>query len=54
MSIGKSIRMSSIFRRSTGRTVIVALDHGGIMVEAMVGIVHEDWTVAKALRHAAV
>jgi DhnA family fructose-bisphosphate aldolase class Ia len=30
MSIGKSIRMSSIFRRSTGRTVIVALDHGGI------------------------
>ncbi len=30
MSIGKTIRMSSIFRRSTGRTVIVALDHGGI------------------------
>jgi DhnA family fructose-bisphosphate aldolase class Ia len=30
MSIGKSIRMSSIFRRSTGKTVIVALDHGGI------------------------
>lgn len=30
MSIGKSIRMASIFRRSTGRTVIVALDHGGI------------------------
>jgi DhnA family fructose-bisphosphate aldolase class Ia len=30
MSIGKSIRLSSIFRRGTGRTVIVALDHGGI------------------------
>ncbi|MCX7032260.1 MAG: 2-amino-3,7-dideoxy-D-threo-hept-6-ulosonate synthase [Spirochaetes bacterium] len=30
MSIGKSIRLSSIFRRDTGRTVIVALDHGGI------------------------
>jgi len=30
MSIGKSIRLSSVFRRGTGRTVIVALDHGGI------------------------
>jgi class I fructose-bisphosphate aldolase len=30
MSIGKSVRLSSIFRRGTGRTVIVALDHGGI------------------------
>jgi DhnA family fructose-bisphosphate aldolase class Ia len=30
MSIGKSVRLSSIFRRATGRTVIVALDHGGI------------------------
>jgi DhnA family fructose-bisphosphate aldolase class Ia len=30
MTIGKTIRETSIFRRSTGRTVIVALDHGGI------------------------
>jgi len=30
MTVGKSIRLSSIFRRSTGRTVIVAMDHGGI------------------------
>ena len=30
MTIGKSIRRSAIFRRDTGRTVIVALDHGGI------------------------
>jgi len=30
MTIGKSIRQTSIFRRSTGKTVIVALDHGGI------------------------
>ncbi len=30
MNLGKSIRSTSIFRRSTGRTVIVALDHGGI------------------------
>ena len=30
MTIGKGIRRTSIFRRSTGRTVIVALDHGGI------------------------
>jgi class I fructose-bisphosphate aldolase len=30
MSIGKSVRLASVFRRSTGRTVIVALDHGGI------------------------
>jgi DhnA family fructose-bisphosphate aldolase class Ia len=30
VTIGKSIRMASIFRRGTGRTVIVAVDHGGI------------------------
>jgi DhnA family fructose-bisphosphate aldolase class Ia len=30
MTIGKSIRLSQIFRKSTGKTVIVALDHGGI------------------------
>jgi DhnA family fructose-bisphosphate aldolase class Ia len=30
MTIGKTIRQSSIFRRSTGKTVIVAIDHGGI------------------------
>jgi DhnA family fructose-bisphosphate aldolase class Ia len=30
MSVGKSVRLASIFRRGTGRTVIVALDHGGI------------------------
>ena len=30
MSIGKSIRMDSIFRKSTGKTVMVAIDHGGI------------------------
>jgi class I fructose-bisphosphate aldolase len=30
MTVGKSIRESSLFRRATGRTVIVALDHGGI------------------------
>jgi DhnA family fructose-bisphosphate aldolase class Ia len=30
MNIGKSVRLASIFRRDTGRTVIVALDHGGI------------------------
>ncbi len=30
MTIGKTVRMRSIFRKSTGRTVIVAMDHGGI------------------------
>ncbi len=30
MTIGKSIRLSAIFRRNTGKTVIVAMDHGGI------------------------
>ncbi len=30
MTIGKSVRLASIFRRDTGRAVIVALDHGGI------------------------
>ncbi len=30
MNIGKQIRMGSIFRKSTGNTVIVAIDHGGI------------------------
>lgn len=30
MSVGKQIRMSSIFRKSTGKTVVVAVDHGGI------------------------
>ncbi len=30
MNTGKSVRLASIFRRDTGRTVIVALDHGGI------------------------
>jgi DhnA family fructose-bisphosphate aldolase class Ia len=28
--IGKSIRMSQIFRKADGRSVVVALDHGGI------------------------
>jgi DhnA family fructose-bisphosphate aldolase class Ia len=30
MTTGKGIRESSIFRRGTGTTVIVALDHGAI------------------------
>jgi DhnA family fructose-bisphosphate aldolase class Ia len=30
MNTGKSIRQASFFRRTTGRTVIVALDHGAI------------------------
>jgi len=30
MNTGKKIRMSSIFRKTTGKTVIVAADHGGI------------------------
>ena len=30
MAVGKSIRMNSIFRKSTGRSVVVAIDHGGI------------------------
>jgi DhnA family fructose-bisphosphate aldolase class Ia len=30
MTVGKSVRLSAIFRRDTGKTVIVALDHGGI------------------------
>ena len=30
MNIGKSVRLASVFRRGTGRTVIVAVDHGGI------------------------
>ncbi len=30
MSAGKQIRMNAIFRKSTGRSVIVAVDHGGI------------------------
>ncbi|HET6488040.1 MAG TPA: 2-amino-3,7-dideoxy-D-threo-hept-6-ulosonate synthase [Spirochaetia bacterium] len=31
MTIGKTVRMRSIFRASTGRTVIVAMDHGSIV-----------------------
>ena len=30
MTIGKKIRMDRIFRKDTGRSVIVAIDHGGI------------------------
>ena len=30
MNIGKTIRLNSIFRKDTGKTVIVAIDHGGI------------------------
>ncbi|NOY08541.1 MAG: fructose-bisphosphate aldolase [Spirochaetes bacterium] len=30
MAVGKSLRMKSIFRESSGRSVIVAIDHGGI------------------------
>jgi DhnA family fructose-bisphosphate aldolase class Ia len=30
MQIGKQMRMNSIFRKETGRSVIVAIDHGGI------------------------
>ena len=30
MNTGKKLRMNSIFRKDTGRTVIVAVDHGGI------------------------
>ncbi|MCK4542126.1 MAG: hypothetical protein KAU17_07835 [Spirochaetales bacterium] len=30
MNIGKQIRMNSIFRKSTGNSVIVVIDHGGI------------------------
>ncbi|MEW5818287.1 MAG: 2-amino-3,7-dideoxy-D-threo-hept-6-ulosonate synthase [Spirochaetota bacterium] len=30
MTIGKQIRMNSIFRKGTGKSVIVAVDHGGI------------------------
>ena len=30
MNTGKTIRMNTIFRKSTGKTVIVAIDHGGI------------------------
>jgi DhnA family fructose-bisphosphate aldolase class Ia len=30
MSTGKSIRMRSIFRSDTGKTVVIAIDHGGI------------------------
>jgi DhnA family fructose-bisphosphate aldolase class Ia len=30
MNTGKIIRMNSIFRKDTGKTVVVAIDHGGI------------------------
>jgi DhnA family fructose-bisphosphate aldolase class Ia len=30
MQIGKHIRMNAIFRKETGRSVIIAIDHGGI------------------------
>jgi DhnA family fructose-bisphosphate aldolase class Ia len=30
MNTGKTIRMNSIFRKDTGKSVIVAIDHGGI------------------------
>lgn len=30
MNTGKIIRMNSIFRKDTGRSVVVAIDHGGI------------------------
>lgn len=36
---GKSIRMNRIFRKSDGRTVVVAVDHGGI-AGPVPGIVH--------------
>lgn len=30
MNTGKTIRMNSIFRKDTGKSVVVAIDHGGI------------------------
>ncbi len=39
MNTGKRIRMNSIFRKDTGRTVVVAIDHGGI-AGPMEGINH--------------
>ncbi|MBF9018125.1 MULTISPECIES: class I fructose-bisphosphate aldolase [unclassified Oceanispirochaeta] len=30
MSVGKSLRMNSIFRKDTGKSVVVAIDHGSI------------------------
>ncbi|TFG58514.1 MAG: fructose-bisphosphate aldolase, partial [Spirochaetales bacterium] len=30
MNFGKAIRWNSIFRKETGNTVCVAIDHGGI------------------------
>ncbi len=30
MNFGKTVRMNNIFRKDTGRSVIVAIDHGGI------------------------
>ena len=30
MNTGKTIRMNTLFRKATGKTVIVAIDHGGI------------------------
>ncbi len=30
MNTGKTVRMNSIFRKDTGKSVIVAIDHGGI------------------------
>ena len=39
MTIGKKIRMDRIFRKDTGKSVIVAIDHGGI-AGPMEGINH--------------
>ncbi len=30
MNTGKTLRMNSVFRKETGRSVIIAIDHGGI------------------------
>ena len=30
MSIGKQIRMNSLFNKATGNSVCIAVDHGGI------------------------
>ncbi len=33
MNPGKQIRMNSIFRKSNGRSVIIAMDHGGLKAD---------------------
>jgi DhnA family fructose-bisphosphate aldolase class Ia len=52
MNTGKTIRFNSIFRKSTGKSVIVAIDHGAI-AGPMNGINEPEKLIEECVRHGA-